>query len=152
VKAVYDYFVDKTDSKTGKHPFNKITDDMASSMIQALYQGELSDTPVFFLVHSTFDDRWKSQDRQGWSAFVAPLSWDCVHKEGAYRQFTRAFGLKQAGHMYYVSVLISHHFYQSWRAPEQHEPNFPRIHHYNIGFYWWIPSVYRIYGCLEKLK
>jgi hypothetical protein len=45
VKAVSDYFMDKTDYKTGKQLFNKISKDMASNVIEALYQGELSDPP-----------------------------------------------------------------------------------------------------------
>jgi hypothetical protein len=39
VKAVYDYFIDKTYSKTGKQLFNKLANNMASNAIQALYQG-----------------------------------------------------------------------------------------------------------------
>ena len=45
VKAVCDYFMDKTDSKTGKPMFNKMANDMASNVIAALCQGELSDPP-----------------------------------------------------------------------------------------------------------
>jgi hypothetical protein len=33
--------------------------------------------------------------------------------------------------MYSVSVLINHHFRQSWRASQRHRPNFPRIYHYD---------------------
>jgi hypothetical protein len=45
VKAVYDYFENKTDSKTGKPLFNKIARDMASNVLAALYRRELSDPP-----------------------------------------------------------------------------------------------------------
>jgi hypothetical protein len=41
VKAVYNYFKNKTDSKTGKPFFNKIARDMASNVLAALYRGEL---------------------------------------------------------------------------------------------------------------
>lgn len=61
--------------------------------------------------------------------------WRCFrgtgNTESSHGQFTRAFGHKQAGPMYSVSVLINHHFRQSWRASQRHRPNFPRIHHYD---------------------
>jgi hypothetical protein len=39
VKVVYDYFIDKINSKTGKQLLNKIAKDMASNVIKALYRG-----------------------------------------------------------------------------------------------------------------
>jgi hypothetical protein len=61
VKAVCNYFMNGTDSKTGKALFNKVAKDMASNVIAALCRGELSDPPGWhFLVHSTFDDRRKT--------------------------------------------------------------------------------------------
>jgi hypothetical protein len=45
MKATYNYFIDKTDSKTVKQPCNKIAKDIASNVIKTLYPGELSDPP-----------------------------------------------------------------------------------------------------------
>lgn len=81
--------------------------------------------------------------------------WCCFcgteYTEGSHGQFTREFGNKRAGPMYSVSVLLNHHFCQSWRESKQHWPNFPTmIHYYNGALVDSITALYlRLFGILK---
>jgi hypothetical protein len=128
VKAVCNYFMNETDSRTGKALFNKVAKDMASNVIAALCRGELSDPPgISWHTPLLMTDGKPKMDKDGLHLWRCFRGTGCT--EGAHGQFTRAFGHKRAGPMHPVSVLINHHFRQSWRASQRHRPNFPRIHH-----------------------
>jgi hypothetical protein len=94
---------------------------MASNVIKALHQGELS------LLTTDGKAKIGNNRLHLWCCFCGT-----GYTEGLlHGQFTRAFGHKHAGPMYCVSVLLNHHFHQSWHASEQHRSNFPRIHYFD---------------------
>jgi hypothetical protein len=71
---------------------NKIVKDMASNVIKALYQGELSDPPgISWNTQLLVTDERVKIDKDGWSVFVVLLSWNCVQE----RRFTKSIFLLQ---------------------------------------------------------
>jgi hypothetical protein len=101
VKAVYDYFMDKTDSKTRKQLFNKIA---GTWQVMCL---RLSNPPgnSWYTPLLTTDGKAKI-DKDG--LHLGRCFRGTGYTGGSHGQFTRTFGHKQAGPMYYVYVLRNH--------------------------------------------
>jgi hypothetical protein len=75
---MYDYFVDKTNSKTGKQLFSKVAKDMPSNMIKVLYLGELSDPhgTSWYTLQMTMTDGKSKIDKYGlhlWHSFLGTV-------------------------------------------------------------------------------
>jgi hypothetical protein len=82
------------------------------------------------------------------SSFFIPLFPTQIERKVMVDSWVLLFKL---GHnTYSVSVLLNHHFRQSWCAFEQHWPNFPRMHHYNGALVDLVNALYL--SLLGKLK
>jgi hypothetical protein len=131
VKAVFDFFGDKQDGKTGKRLFGgKDAMKKKDLVLEALRRGELSDPPIPLYVPEFLPGtNMPKKDRDG-----LPL-WRCLRgtgpAENAHSQYTRAFGQVRAGPMYSCAVLRNHHHRKTMRAAMAHRPGFPQIYHFD---------------------
>jgi hypothetical protein len=112
VNAAYDSFIDQTTSKTGKQIFNKIAEHIASNMIKALYQGDLSALPSISWYTPLLMTDGKSQDtRQGRSAFVMLLSWNnCIQGRSTWSRFLLQRCILRPTHTFQYIRLFKHHW------------------------------------------
>jgi hypothetical protein len=132
VKAVFDFFQDKQDAKTGKKLFSgKDAMKKKDLVLEALLRGELSDPPDIPLYIPEFHPgtNHPRQDKDGLHL------WRCIRgtgpAENAHSQYTRAFGQVRAGPMYSCAVLRNHHHRKTIRAAMAHRPGFPQIYHFD---------------------
>ena len=132
VKAVFDFFQDKQDAKTGKKLFGgKDAMKKKDLVLEALLRGELSDPPDLPLYLPEFHPgtNQPKQDKDGLHL------WRCIRgtgpAENAHSQYTRAFGQVRAGPMYSCAVLRNHHHRKTIRAAMAHRPGFPQIFHFD---------------------
>jgi hypothetical protein len=132
VRAVFDFFQDKVDGKTGKCLFGgKDAMKKKELVLEALSRGELSDPLHISLYVPEFHagTNTPKQDSDG-----LPV-WRCIRgtgaAENAHSQYTRAFGQVRAGPMYSCAVLRNHHHRKTMRAAMAHRPGFPQIYHFD---------------------
>ena len=133
VKAVFDFFCDKQDAKTGKTLFGgKDAMKKKDLVLEALLRGELSDPTEISLYVPEFypGSNTPKRDKNGLHL------WRCIRgtgpAENAHSQYTRAFGQVRAGPMYSCAVLRNHHHRKTIRAAMAHRPGFPQIYHFDI--------------------
>ena len=132
VKAVFDFFHNKQDERTGKMLFGgKDAMKKKDLVLEALLCGELSDPQGISLYIPEFypGTNTPKQDKNGLHL------WRCIRgtgpAENAHSQYTRAFGQVRAGPMYSCAVLQNHHHRKTIRAAMAHRPGFPQIFHFD---------------------
>ena len=130
VKAVYDYFQDKTDFATGAALFHDRAKHKSKNILKMITNGLISDPPgVSFYVKLLDENGCPKLDSQGLQLYRSIRGTSLV--ESFHELLTRSFGHTQAGAFYSDSLLTLVRHYHNWRASLRNRPNFPRLRHYD---------------------
>lgn len=146
VKAVYEFFKDKKDKKTGVILFNDANRNRFENMLTMLKKGYASDPPGMAMYLPKRDSYGRTMvDGDGLTLYRSIRG--TSNLESLHQYLTTSFGHTAAG-PYYSDCLLTlvRHFF-SWRMSRKNRPGFPQLRHYNGLLIDRINSYYeQIYG------
>lgn len=130
MRAVYDFFKDKIDSKKNNVLFSKENKHKFECMLELVKQGYASDpTNISLYVPKTDKFGRNMKDKDGLQLYRCTRGTNNL--EGLHQFLTTSFGHTVAGPRYSdnLSVILRHHY--NWRMSRKNRPGFPKLQHYD---------------------
>lgn len=144
--AVYKFFKDKVDSKTGHRLMTDRNQAKFENMLKTIKKGYASDPPNMSLYLPKTDRHGRVVvDEDGLTLYRSIRG--TSNLESLHQYLTTSFGHTVAGPYYSDSLLmvVRHHY--NWRTSKRNRPGFPQLLHYNGLLVDRINNVYeQIYG------
>lgn len=130
LKAVFDFFKDKVDSKKNTILFNKRNRERFESMLELVKKGYATDpTNLGMYVPKTDNYGRQMVDEDGLVLYRSLRG--TSNLESLHQYLTTSFGHTIAGPYYCDSLLtVLRHMY-NWRMSKKNRPGFPNLMHYN---------------------
>ena len=130
LNAVYKFFRDKDDAKSGKKLFGKKACDKLESVLKLVSEGYASDpSGVCLYVPKTDKAGNVMKDKDGLPLFRSLRG--TSNLESFHQYITTSFGHTKAGPMYSDCILIVLRHFFNWRMSIRNQPNFPKLRHYD---------------------
>lgn len=130
MKAVYEFFRDKVDSKTGKILFHETNRNKFENVLEMVKKGYASDPPgmsLYVLKTDKYGKPMKDEDGLVLYRSIRGTS----NLESLHQYLTTSFGHTRSGPRYSDNLLtILRHMY-NWRMSLKNRPKFPNILHYD---------------------
>lgn len=130
MKAVYDFFKDKVDSKTSKVLFHKTNRFKFENMLKMVQKGYASDPPGMSLYVQKTDKYGRPmKDKDGLVLYRSLRG--TSNLESLHQYLTTSFGHTISGPRYSDNLLTVLRHMFNWRMSLKNRPNFPRLLHYD---------------------
>lgn len=130
MKAVFDFFKDKVDSKTGKVLFNDANRERFENVLDLVKKGYGSDPKNLNLYVPKTDSMGRNMvDKDGLQLYRSLRG--TSNLESLHQYLTTSFGHTYAGPMYCDTLLLILRHMYNWRMSKKNRPFFPNVNHYD---------------------
>lgn len=130
LKAVYDFFKDRVDSKKNQKLFNQRSRNKFENMLELVKMGYASDPDHISLYAPKTDSFGRPMvDRDGLKLYRSIRG--TSNLESLHQYLTTSFGHTMAGPWYSDSLLVVVRHNLNWRMSRKNRPGFPQLSHYN---------------------
>lgn len=130
MKAVYDFFKDKVDSKTNVVLFNDRNRNKFENMLEMVKKGYASDPPNVSLYTAKTDSYGRIMvDKDGLVLYRSLRG--TSNLESMHQYLTTSFGHTVASPYYSDCLLTILRHMLNWRMSRKNRPGFPKLSHYN---------------------